>query len=312
MNINVRDIEYFAVVAEHGHIGRGAEALELSQPALSKSLRRLEESVQAKLVKRTPKGVELTAAGSALLAHVRRLRLSLNDVAHEIADLSQGRSGHLRIGGGPDTSQDMLAPACGALLKDAPKVHVNVVIGTFGALLPALHNGELDLMVGGIPSSPDAGITQEYLYDQEFAVYASVHHRLARRRNVAMADLAQERWALAGSNVISRQRVHRAFEDSGLPAPRVAMETTSTALRLRIVESSDLVGSFWKRLVEQAAPRVRLAELAVKEMRWKRRVGVSYREDAYLPPAALRFINILKSTAGQIAKEQQTGYRKSR
>lgn len=302
MNINVRDIEYFAVVAEHGHIGRGAEALGLSQPALSKSLRRLEASVQAKLVRRTPKGVELTAAGSALLARVHRLRLSLDDVAHEIADLSQGRSGHLRIGGGPDTSQDVLAPACSALLKDAPKVQLNVMIGTFDALLPALHGGELDLMVGGIPSSPDAGIIQEYLYDQEFAVYASVHHRLARRRNVTIANLARERWALAGSSVISRQRVYRAFEDGGLPAPCVAMETPSTALRLRIVESSDLVGFFWKRLVQQAAPGVRLAELDVNEMRWKRRVGVSYRKDAYLPPAALRLINILKSTAKDIAK----------
>ena len=88
--MELRDLEYFAVVAEHGHVGRAAEALGLSQPALSKSLRRLEKAMQAKLVKRTPKGVELTAVGSALHMHVHRLRLSLNDVVHEAADLSQG------------------------------------------------------------------------------------------------------------------------------------------------------------------------------------------------------------------------------
>ena len=59
MNMDLRDVEYFAVVAQHGHLGRAAEALGLGQPALSMSLRRLEKSAQAKLVKRTPKGVEL-------------------------------------------------------------------------------------------------------------------------------------------------------------------------------------------------------------------------------------------------------------
>jgi len=61
--MELRDIEYFAVVAEHGNLRRAAESLGLSQPALSKSLRRLEKSMAAKLVKRTPKGVELTAVG---------------------------------------------------------------------------------------------------------------------------------------------------------------------------------------------------------------------------------------------------------
>ena len=58
--MELRDIEYFAVAAEHRHLGRAAAALGLSQPALSKSLRRLENALQAKLVKRTPKGIDLT------------------------------------------------------------------------------------------------------------------------------------------------------------------------------------------------------------------------------------------------------------
>ena len=66
--MELRDIEYFTVVAQHGHLGRAAAALGLSQPALSKSLRRLESALQAKLVKRTTKGVELTLEGSTLLA----------------------------------------------------------------------------------------------------------------------------------------------------------------------------------------------------------------------------------------------------
>src|SRR5688572_1361688 len=99
--MELRDIEYFTVVAEHGHLGRAAEALRLSQPALSKSLRRLETVLEAKLVRRTSKGVELTVEGSALLLRTRELRLSLQNITKEIADLSQGKIGYVRIGTGP-------------------------------------------------------------------------------------------------------------------------------------------------------------------------------------------------------------------
>src|SRR4030088_1827111 len=103
--MELRDIEYFAVIAEHGHLGRAADALGLSQPAISKSLRRLEQALEVKLVKRTPKGVELTAEGSTLLLRVRALRLSLQDVTREIADVRDGSVGHLRIGVGENVAE---------------------------------------------------------------------------------------------------------------------------------------------------------------------------------------------------------------
>src|SRR5215468_3269891 len=117
--MELRDIEYFAVAAEHGHLGRAAEALGLSQPALSKSLRRLESALQAKLVRRTPKGIDLTEEGHVLLLRVRELRLSLRNVASEVKDVSDGRVAHLRIGASVVTSEGVLSIAFARLLHDA-------------------------------------------------------------------------------------------------------------------------------------------------------------------------------------------------
>ena len=144
MIMDLRDIEYFAVVAQHGHLGRAAEALGLGQPALSMSLRRLEKSAQAKLVKRTSKGVELTAVGAALLSHAGKLRLARDDLAREVADLARGRAGHLRIGASPSNAEVCLPEACSTLLMEAPKVTLNVAVLDNDALLPALRKGELD------------------------------------------------------------------------------------------------------------------------------------------------------------------------
>lgn len=294
--MELRDVGYFQAVAEHGHLGRAAEALGLSQPALSKSLRRLEAAVRTKLVRRTPKGVELTAAGSVLLARSHRLRLAQDDVMREIVDLGDGRSGRLRIGGGPDSGEYLLPQACATLLKDAPKAQVKLTIETFETLLPALRRGELDLIVAGLPRSPHEDLAHEHVGDHEFAFYAAPGHRLASRRRIVLADLAQEQWALAPANVISRRWVMQAFEDCGLPAPRVTVETVTTALRLRIVASTGLVGFFWKHLVRQAAPALKLVELRVQGMTWRRRVSVTYRKNAYLSPLAVRFIETLKAT----------------
>src|SRR5215471_11914924 len=96
-----RDLDYFSVLARHGNVGRAAEELGLSPPALSVSLKRLETTMKTRLFERTPKGVVLTVTGSALLAQIQRLRLAREDVLREVSDLSQGRSGHLRLGAGP-------------------------------------------------------------------------------------------------------------------------------------------------------------------------------------------------------------------
>src|SRR5262245_51158156 len=224
MKMELRDLEYFSVVARHGNVGRAAIELRLSQPALSKSLRRLEQSLGAKLVKRTPKGVEPTAVGAALVSRVRGLQLSLTDVAREAADLSEGRVGPLRIGTGPALADSFLPDACRKLLENAPRVTVNVaaVAGTADILLPALRRGDLDLVVNHARASSSLyqGLRREPLWDDEFVVYASVKHSLARRRALTLADLVSERWVMTTASVGFRPgSLQQAFDDRGLPAP---------------------------------------------------------------------------------------------
>lgn len=297
MKMELRDIEYFAVVAEHGHVGRAAEALGLGQPALSKSLRRLEQAAGARLFARTSKGVELTSAGTALLSRVRRLRLALDDVAQEVADIGQGRAGHLRIGALAGFIDYPVTEACRMMMQEAPDVTLSAAVETVDVLLPGLLNGELDLAVIPMTASPHENIIQEHLFDDEFVVIASTNHRLARRKRVTIADLAPERWILSTTNAFAVKKLVRAFEDSGLPPPRVTIRTPSLPLRDILVSSTDLLGYSSTRVARAAAPHARFAEFRVRELEWIRRVGVVYRKDAYLSPVARRFIEILKSTA---------------
>jgi DNA-binding transcriptional LysR family regulator len=305
MSMDLRDIEYFAVVAQHGHLGRAAEALGLGQPALSMSLRRLEKSAQAKLVKRTPKGVELTAVGSALLSHVSRLRLARDDLAREVADLAHGRAGHLRIGASPSNAEVFLPEACSALLMEAPKVTLNVSVLDNDALLPALRKGELDIALTHTQQFAQPDVTQELIRKDEFVVYCASSHRLAKRKSVTLHDLAQERWAIAAAGAFGPLlSLRRAFEERGLPAPRITLVSDLVMFKLRAVAGSDLVGVTVKANVRSAAGQLCLKILPVKGLDWIRPVAVAYRKDAYLSPASRRFIEILKATAKGSSRAQ--------
>ena len=221
----------------------------------------------------------------------------------EVADLSQGHAGHVRVGANPGVPEALVGAACSTLLRDAPKVTLKATIGVMDFLAAALRSGELDLAVGGIAATPSEDLGHEHLLDDAFVVYASVNHRLARRKQLTVSDLAQERWASADSSA-AFQRLRRAFEERGLPSPRLAVESNATSVRFRAVAGSDLLGFTAKTHLRQVARRFGLAELPVKELSWQRGVGVSYRKDAYFSPAARRFIEILKATAKEIAAEK--------
>jgi DNA-binding transcriptional LysR family regulator len=305
--MELRDIEYFAVVAEHRNVGRAAEALGLSPTALTKSLRRLEKVLQAKLVSRTAKGVELTVEGDALLSHVRGLRLSLADIASEVSDLAQGRVGRVQIGAGPSALVErLLAGAHAALTRISTKVTLVIRVDQTDVTLPALRAGELDLVVCGLPAQPDEDLVQEPLVDDDMVVIASAAHPLAKKKGLSIHDLARERWVSSPADSVIRRRFDQLFEARGIAPPMPVVEVSSAVLKLRMAATSDLLtfqSAWW---LHDPPPGLELVSIPVTGLTLRRRTGVSYRKGAYLSPAARRFIELLKTAANEIAARKRS------
>ena len=302
--MELRDIRYFTVVAEKENIGRAAEVLGLSATALSKSLRRLEVSMGAKLVKRAPNGIALTVVGAALLARIGPLQGMLNDVRHEAEDLAGGRVGHVHVGAGSGGPEGFLVEACIALAQETSRIALKVSIRDGGSLMDALLKGEIDFFVAGTRTTSTADIIQEHLYDDRYVIFASARHRLARRKRVTLADLSGERWATMGTTSRPHwQQLFRALANKGLPPPCIALETNSQALRMRAIASSDYVGIGSRQFLRQEARMFPLVELPIREITHVRRMSIVYRKDGYLSPAARRLIAILKTQAKEIDRE---------
>jgi len=295
--MELRDLEYFRIVARHGHIGRAAGELGLTQPALSKSVARLEAAVGAQLLERTARGVVLTQVGIALIARATHIHSAVDGALREAKDLSSGISGHLRIGTGPTAGEHLLPAVCAELLRGSPALFIQVVTGLSDVLLAALERGELDLVFGSFPEPRIAGMTYEVLGEDVLTVFTRRRHALARARQVDLGRLADVRWALPNASVTSRRTLERVLQAQRLPAPDVALESNSTQVLLAAVARSDMVGYLPTGAVRASGSMRELALLDVAPLRIERSLGVISRPGAYLPPVAARLMGALRRVA---------------
>jgi len=296
--LDLRDLRYFETIAETGHVGRAARMLFRSQPALTGAVRRLEGTLGTDLFQRVGRGIRLTAAGEALLARARALRIATEEAVREIADLGKGLAGNVRIGAAPTAARFLLPPACGEFLRQAPGVTLKTVIGHNDLLRASLKAGELDAIVS-FASQDDPEIDSHEILADEVVVVAARGHAVFRR-HPRMKDLLDYRWILAGRSVATRQWIDHAFATRGLPEPTVQIETNLILLLPPLIEQANLLSFISRRHI---GPGTRLKEVALKETTMKRRFVVSYRRDAYLSPAARRLVDLLRRRGREFFRE---------
>lgn len=145
--LDLRDLRYFEVIAQTGHLGRAAKALHRTQPALTSCVRRLEQALGTALFERVGRGIRLTTAGRALSVRARSLRVAAEEAMREIADLGAGVAGHVRVGVLPTLARFLLPEATQLFLCEAPEVTIKAQVAQNDVLAAQLASGELDLIV---------------------------------------------------------------------------------------------------------------------------------------------------------------------
>ena len=293
--MDLRDLRYFETIADLEHVGRAAERLHRTQPALTGCLRRLEEECGAPLFEKAGRGIRLTAAGKVLLKWARRLRSQVDDAQREISELGSGLSGHIRIGIVPTAAQFLLPSAVRRMLDEAPQVTLRTVVGLSASLIQQLQYGDLDLMVG-TESVVEEGMVSQLLAEDMVVVAASTEHEIFRGKPT-LADLGAYRWALQPPGAPTRDWLDYTFDQHHLPRPRVQVETTMLLMLPTLIAETGLLSFISRQHLESDAIRSRLKEVPIKEANMRRRLVVIYRENSYLSPATQRLIELLPHSA---------------
>lgn len=292
MDLHLRDLRFFETVADLGHLGRAAQQVGRSQPALTKCIQRLEDLVGSPLFERAGRGIRLTPVGEVLLARCRLLRTASDEVVREVRDFAQGSAGHVTVGSGPIAAEHLVPELCRAVLEDTPRVKVDVVVGPSFELRSQLREGKLDLLVG-LTVDSDPELVSHPLVEDVVVVAARRTHPVFRRRGLELPALLDYGWALPSAHIPSRQWLDLAFSARGLPPPDVKLESGSIALLPRMVARTDLL-TFVSRhtlLLERGAD---LRELKLQATTLRRNLGVTYRRAGYLSPAGQRVVELLR------------------
>ncbi|MEJ3749491.1 LysR substrate-binding domain-containing protein [Actinomycetes bacterium KLBMP 9797] len=198
----VQWFEVFRAVARHGSITGAARALRYTQSAVSRQIAALEAETGARLFDRLPRGVTLTEEGRCLLAHADAVLDRLATARRDLAVLRGLGAGRLRVGAFP-TAVAALVPRALAAFRDAhPGVSLSLVEGRTPELLDRLTAGDADVAVVSAP--PDRPLDESrfvlrHLLDERLLVAVPRTHRLARRRTVRLADLADESFVVGSA-----------------------------------------------------------------------------------------------------------------
>lgn len=292
INLQIRDLVYFIKIAELGHLGRASEVLHISQSALSKCIDRLEASYDAELFERVGRGIRLTSAGQLLFESSQLIERVLDETHRQTASLGKGLAGIIRVGAAATTAEFVLPVACRILQEQAPAVLLEMQIGMNDVLHDSLRKGALDIVVGPL-GTRDEELTELPIMNDEVVVAASGHHPLAGQQ-VPIAALCDYRWILSPTSVATRQWLEATFKANGLPAPRVAIVTSSLASVRNLIVETGLLSFVSRRNLTGTNGSDGLVEIHNDNTTMPRRFGIVHRTDAYLSPATRRFIDILQ------------------
>ncbi|HLT02020.1 MAG TPA: LysR substrate-binding domain-containing protein [Geminicoccaceae bacterium] len=304
--MDLRAIEYFAAVAECGTVRGAAARLGITQPALTKAIRRLEDEVGAVLFDRQARGVTLTAYGRTLLRHARNLQASLKEARDEMAALRAGIAGRIRIGAGPSWEQSVLPQAITRFREARPGVQIYVLGGVDAALKAQLRAGDLDFVLAATPDAPqlEPDLDWRPLIADDYRVIAAAHHPLHARRNTALADLLDYPWILPGAATQMAQRLRIMFRAHGLPPPEPVIETDIVSLKLALMRDSDFLG-FHAAAHLRAIDPGQFRPIDVPGGTWRRAAGIITLRRNEPSAAAAALIDIIEAICADAGAPRQ-------
>lgn len=235
MSGDPRLLRPFVVLADELHFGRAAERLDITQPALSQQIKRLELQLGVRLFARTRARVELTEAGEAVLAPARVAVEAAETIDDLARGFGRGEVGELRLGISPGAHY-----VAQALLEEfarrRPQIRVRASQDNSGALAGQIAAGRLEVALG-FCTAPTVGVLREPLLEEPAVVAVAARHRLAKRRAVTLRELSEETFALVdgqdgrGYNRAVVSLLRRAgFEPRTVPDPQGPM-AWETAVR---------------------------------------------------------------------------------
>lgn len=290
--LKLRHLELLCALDEQGSMVAAADHLHTAQPALTRSLREVEEIIGAQLFERGPRGMTPTEIGTVFIEHARAVLGQLSLAGRDIDDLLQARGGTVRVGTHLAASSHLLPQAILAVRAQAPQITIVVREATPNTLRAELLAGELDVVVGRIqPTEPDRRLRTEALYREPILIVAAAGHEATRLATPTLAKLREYPWVLPVKQTQLRAQVDELFASQGLALPAERVDCTLLPVTRELIVHGASLGVL-PRLVIENDPDIVAVGRTPETMRWP--VGLTTVADRWSSPAVHRLLAALR------------------
>jgi DNA-binding transcriptional LysR family regulator len=287
--MDIDALRYFAAAAKEEHFGRAADVLSISQPALSRSIARLEEYYGIALFERDGRGIRITRSGRALLRRVERIIAELEDARREMHDLAEERrSRPIALGFFATLGTQVIPEAIKRFRDGVPDAEFRLLQGPSPLLQQRLMSGEIDLCISS-PRFTEVAIEWLPLWDEELVVLVPSNHRLAGSSSIDLIDIAHDPFVALKAGYGMRQSADDLCREAGF-SPPIAFEGEEVATLRGLVGAG-----FGVSIVPKTSRPTELNTVAipVHAPRCFRTFGLSWARGRYLPQRTLAFRDFL-------------------
>lgn len=286
----VRDLEWLLAVAEHEHVTEAAAALGVPQPTLSRALARLEAELGARLLERVPSGVRVNPEGALVVAAARDLTARHDRLRAELAARLDPDTGTVRLAFLDSMATSLVPQVLRAFHAEAPRVRVELRQEPAHEIRADLVDGTSELAI--VSPRPGEGFGWVPLQEERLVLVVPPGHRLRARRRVRLDELADEELVTTPPGF-----GHRALVDGLLAEAGVAVRVSFESADLATIEGLVAAGLGVAVVPEQFAGASGSVGVPVAAAGARRTVGLTWRADRQLAPAAARLLEFVRGWA---------------
>jgi DNA-binding transcriptional LysR family regulator len=296
--LNHRQVSHFLAIVDFGSLGRAAGQLNISEPAISKSVRLLEASLGVKLFDREPRGLVLTVFGSSLADHARVVMTELRRAVEDINHLRNAEAGHAYLGATPTYASLLLPTAVSNLILEHSDLRVTVSEGLGDTLIPKLLQGELDFFISAYDTSfATADVTVEALFTDTACVMSRAENPIVKRQALTLTELANSTWMLTPRGDYMRQQIDEHFAAGNCILKKPSIIMGSIGFGRNFLLSNDVLSFLPRHLLAQEIEAGLVVILPAPCPIIERSVGLVRRRRGSLSPAARAAMSELRKTA---------------
>ncbi len=296
--IRLRHLTCLLEIERTGSARAAAQALCVTESAVSKTVNELEAELDVRLFERARTGMQLTDAGRRFARYARSAVEALStgiDVAGEGGAVGASR---VRIGAMPAVAASLLPAVLGRMLREVPGLSVEVISGSKAVLLEQLRKGQLSFVLGRLPPQDDlTGLSFEQLFFDRYLFAVRPGHPLAGREAVDLGRIAAFPLVMPSRDTVTWGEIQRAFLAAGAPMSRTRLETIYLRLSRDFVLQSDAVWACAAMAVQQDLDRAALVRLPVDTALLDAPVGLMTRPADTGDPLANELARVIRAVA---------------